>query len=231
MVFHVSSSIDAFWNITLSGDSLFPDCFSLDAEWRVQQADWSILGFLDREKIDKIANSELLLVIIVVIADQALTRLLMDDESSWNILCEDVFERLSIKQTYMNLFSVGYLLAFNNHVARAYRAIDLKLSIGEGTRRRKVIMAVFIVQCRSAFNDILGKCFLEKLDTIASTVHLKAPYHDKEGAPITIGEYLQVTKSNRRIICEKILVLEPWGGDGFNLDSREDEVNLSWTVS
>lgn len=55
--------------------------------------------FLDLEKVDRVPNSDLPLIIVVVIIDLTITRLLVDDESSCNILYEDALESLSLHRT------------------------------------------------------------------------------------------------------------------------------------
>lgn len=80
-ILHISSSIDTFQSISTSNVSSSPDRFLLDNDPGVQQVDRSELGFLDREKIDRMTNSKLPLVIAVVLAIQTLTGLLVDEEA------------------------------------------------------------------------------------------------------------------------------------------------------
>lgn len=54
------------------------------------------LGFLDHRKINGISNFDLPLILVVIIADQKLTRFLVDDKSSCNILYADTFELLDL---------------------------------------------------------------------------------------------------------------------------------------
>lgn len=65
---------------------------------------------------------------MVVIANQALTELLVDNKSSCNVLYEDALDPL--RQTDLNLFDGEDLLAFNDSVTHPYGVTDLTLSIG-----------------------------------------------------------------------------------------------------
>lgn len=116
LAFHVSSTIDALWNVTLSDDSHFSDSFLLYIDTRVQQVDRSYLGFQGKEKINGIVNSEMLLVIATVIFNEALIRLLIDDENSCNILYEDTLELLNLEQTDLDSSDEEDLIAFNDFV-------------------------------------------------------------------------------------------------------------------
>lgn len=55
------------------------------------------LGFLDWENINRITNFDLPLILDVTIIGQNLTRFLIDDGSSSNILYIDALEKLIIK--------------------------------------------------------------------------------------------------------------------------------------
>lgn len=106
MVFHVSSLslISSLKNLTSSNSPLFPNCFLLDYNSRIHQVHKSELGFIDREKINRIINFELALVIALVITNQALIGLLVNYRSSYNVLYEDALELLGLTQTGLNTF-------------------------------------------------------------------------------------------------------------------------------
>lgn len=160
LVFHESSSIDAFWNVTLSDDFPFLDCLLLDADSRVQQIDRSELGFLDSEKIDKITNSGLPLVIEVGIVDLTLTWFLVDGGCSCNVLYEYALESLGFQQIYLSLFTMEGLLAINDLITHPCGAFVLTLSIGEGTSHIIITLSILVVQCISTFKCILGMSVL-----------------------------------------------------------------------
>lgn len=129
-ILHLYSSIEALQNITTSNASPSPYFFLIDIDPRIEKIDQSELRFLDREKIDEIANSELPQVIMVVIPNQALTELLVDTRRSCNVLYEDALDPLGLRQIDLNPFDGEDLLAFNDLVTRPYGVTDLTFSIG-----------------------------------------------------------------------------------------------------
>lgn len=92
-----------------------------------------------------------------------------------------------------------------------------------------IITLIFLViQCRSSFKGILGRSFLEKLDALASTVHLKIAYHDKWGVPITMEEDLRVARRIRKEIPKVILTLTSMDREVIDIDARKSEIRLSF---
>lgn len=61
------------------------------------------------------------------------------------------------------------------------------MTIGERVCERKVILNFIIIQCKSFFRGIPGISFLERLDDVASLVHLKVTYHDAEGRLVSMN--------------------------------------------
>lgn len=64
----------------------------------------------------------------------------------------------------------------------------------------KMALMFLVIQCKSAFKGSLERSFLERLDAVAYTVHLKVTYHNEEGTPVTVGANLQDPRRTRRII-------------------------------
>lgn len=96
------------------------------------------------------------------------------------------------------------LLAFNDSITRPYGAIDLTLSVREGTHQRRVTLLFHMIQCKNAFKCIIGRSLLARLDAVASTVHMKITYDGKDEISITVGADLQESRRIWRII-HKIL--------------------------
>lgn len=108
-----------------------------------------MLGLLNREKIDATLNCDLPLILVVTILDQNLTRVLLDDGISYNILYTDAFEQLVLQKPIMNRYCDGDLLAFNDSISHLYRKIDLTMSLGEGVRERNITLNFFLILCVS----------------------------------------------------------------------------------
>lgn len=97
-----SSPIDTFRSVTISNTSSPFDYFLLNTVFRFQKNDRSNLGFVDLEKIHGISNSDLPLIIAIVIIDLTTTELLVDDRSSYNILYEETLESLGHRRTNLS---------------------------------------------------------------------------------------------------------------------------------
>lgn len=67
----------------------------------------------------------------------------------------------------------------------------LTMSQGERLDERKVTLKFLVILCRSAFKGIIERSFLVKLDVVASPVHLKVAYHDKEGNLTAVNNDLE----------------------------------------
>ncbi|CAI8583153.1 unnamed protein product [Vicia faba] len=87
-------------------------------------------GFLYCEKINRILNFNLPLILAVTITDRNLTIFLVDDRSSGNILYVDTLKLLGIQQAYLNPYNIGDLLAFNESMTHPQGTIDMTLAIG-----------------------------------------------------------------------------------------------------
>lgn len=148
--------------------------------------DWLELVFLDREKINKIMNFNIPLILVVIVADQSMMWFLVDGGSSCNMLYADMLKLLGIQQSDQKPYSGGDLLAFNNSMISHQEMIDLIVADKEGARERKVILNFLIVPCKSAYKGILKNSLLANLDVVALPVHLKITYHDVEGRLVAI---------------------------------------------
>lgn len=58
--------------------------------------------------------------------------------------------------------------------------VNLTLSLGKGVCVRNVTLNFLVISCRSAFEGILMRYFLAKLDLVVTPVHFKITYHDME---------------------------------------------------
>jgi hypothetical protein len=60
-----------------------------------------ILGFGYQELVDGFPNKELPLIIGVTISNHELSRILIDEGSSFNIMYKELFSKLKLKKEYM----------------------------------------------------------------------------------------------------------------------------------
>lgn len=79
---------------------------------------------------------------------------------------------------YLNPCEWGNLLAFKDSSTLPYEIIDLSLSFGDGKKNKRIVKICFLViPCESVYNGILKKLFLDVLEAVAFTVHLKMKYY------------------------------------------------------
>lgn len=62
--------------------------------------------------------------------------------------------------------------------------MDLAVIVGEGDRKRKLVLNFAIRLCNSTFRGILRRSFLARLDVVSSLVDLKETYHEAEQIPV-----------------------------------------------
>lgn len=142
---HISSSTDIFWSTAASNTSSPFDCFLLNTYSKFQQNDRSKLGFVDIEKVEGISNSDLPLIIAVVIIDLIVTRFLVDDMSYFNTLYKETLELVSLYRTNLSPSKGDDLLDFNNLITHPCGVIDLTLLVGEETRHRTVSLPFLVI--------------------------------------------------------------------------------------
>lgn len=82
---------------------------------------------------------------------------------------------------------------------------DLKLSLGEGVCERKVTLSFLVILCWSAFCGICGRSFLERIYAVASPVHMKMWYYNREGELIVFNADLDEVRRNKEVILKDLL--------------------------
>lgn len=156
------------------------------------------------------------MVTAIFIIHLTVTRFLIDDKSSCNILYKKALESLGLHQTDLSPLEGEDLLAFNDSVTHTCRAMDLTLSVREGMRKRTITLTFLVIHYKSAFKGILGRSFLDKLDMVVSMVHLKIAYHEEKGVLSTITTDLQEVE--RILILGDILTSVTKNCDMLDLD-------------
>lgn len=99
-----------------------------------------ILGFHDNEKMDGISNVALPFIVTDVIANYYVSRVLLDDRSSCNLICLDIFAKLDLKQQNLKPCKEESILAFNDSFTRLCEQICLPGILGE--RSKKMIGSI-----------------------------------------------------------------------------------------
>lgn len=81
----------------------------------------------------------------------------------------------------------GNLLAFNESSNHPSVVVELPVSFKEWRDDKTVSIWFLVISCESVYNTFLGTVFLEKLDAMVSTIHMKMKYHNNFDKRVVIS--------------------------------------------
>jgi hypothetical protein len=111
------------------------------------------------------------LVVTLAIANHNIHRVLVNTESSADIIYKSAFELMSIDQGKL-VPTRGPLVGFSGEQVLPMGAIELPVMAGTSPRQKTIMVKFLVVDGRSAYNVILGRPALNDLGAITSTTHL-----------------------------------------------------------
>ncbi|KAK2997506.1 hypothetical protein RJ639_026438 [Escallonia herrerae] len=123
------------------------------------------------------------LVITIKAGNFDVKRVLIDNGSSAEILFHDAFEKMNIPTDRLRKMDTP-LYGFSNHPVAAEGIIALPVVIGTPLAQANFMLDFVVVKVPSAYNAILGRPSLNRLQAVVSTYHLKMKFPTKHG----IGE-------------------------------------------
>ncbi|KAK3022628.1 hypothetical protein RJ639_046607 [Escallonia herrerae] len=123
------------------------------------------------------------LVITIKAGNFDVKRVLIDNESSAEILFHDAFKKMNIPTDRLRKMDTP-LYGFSNHPVAAEGIIALPVAIGTPPAQANFKLDFVVVKVPSAYNAILGRPALNQLQAVVSTYHLKMKFPTKHG----IGE-------------------------------------------
>lgn len=169
--------------LTKKEESLSQISLKSTSQIEMRKNNMSIFGFQDHNKVDEIPNVTLPLIITTTIVNHFISGMLMDDESSFNLIYLRVFTELGLSKQDIEPCEIQSLIAYNDSSTRPYGQIDLLVCLRE--ERNKITMSdcFFVIPYGSVYNDILGRSFLATLYTLAFTAHLKMKYQSVPNKP------------------------------------------------
>ncbi|XP_042974738.1 uncharacterized protein LOC122306375 [Carya illinoinensis] len=115
------------------------------------------------------------LVVTLVIANYITRRVLIDNESSANILFLEAFVKMGISANKLTP-SPTPLKGFFRDTIQPAEAITLPVTTGTGELIATTMTDFLVVKAPSSFNAILGRQILNHLKAITSTYHLKMKF-------------------------------------------------------
>ncbi|KAK3037796.1 hypothetical protein RJ639_030715 [Escallonia herrerae] len=123
------------------------------------------------------------LVITIKAGNFDVKRVLIDNGSSAEILFHDAFEKMNIPTDRLRKMDTP-LYGFSNHPVAAEGIIALPVAIGTPPAQANFMLDFVVVKVPSAYNAILGRPALNRLQAVVSTYHLKMKFPTEHG----IGE-------------------------------------------
>ncbi|KAK3003531.1 hypothetical protein RJ639_018380 [Escallonia herrerae] len=148
------------------------------------------------------------LVITIKAGNFDVKRVLIDNGSSTEILFHDAFEKMNIPTDRLRKMEAP-LYGFSNHPVAVEGIIALPVAIGTPPAQANLMLDFVVVKVPSAYNAILGRPALNRLQAVVSTYHLKMKFPTEHG----IGEVKGDQTTARQCYNKEALIIE---------DLRED---------
>ncbi|KAK3020962.1 hypothetical protein RJ639_046326 [Escallonia herrerae] len=123
------------------------------------------------------------LVVTIKARNFDVKHVLIDNGSSVEILFHDAFEKINIPTDRLRKMEAP-LYGFSNHPVATEGIIALPVAIGTPPTQANLMLDFVVVKIPSAYNAILGRPALNRLQAIVSTYHLKMKFPTEHG----IGE-------------------------------------------
>ena len=111
------------------------------------------------------------LVIRVVVANKTIHRVLVDNESSADIIFASAFDKMGIGREKLELVN-AYLRGFSGERVLPLRSIQLVLTLGDPPCQATMTVRFLIVDAPSAYNMLLGRPSLNAIRAIPSAYHM-----------------------------------------------------------
>ncbi|GKE18186.1 hypothetical protein Tco_1425763, partial [Tanacetum coccineum] len=116
-----------------------------------------------------------------MIEDHQVRRILVDDKSSLEIMYEHYFRNLSVNIRSRLRRCRAPLIGFSGETYHPLGIIDLRVTMREAGKNKKVLMEFAIVKCRSPYNIIIGRTRMRSLRAVGSTIHSMIKFLTNQG--------------------------------------------------
>ena len=127
------------------------------------------------------------LVIKAMIAKNNVHRMLIDNESSVDILYFQAFERMELKVNDLKP-SLNLVYGFTGDSVIPLGVISLPMTLGEYPRQSYVMAGFLVIDQPSAFNVVLGRPSLRELRAVTSIHHLLMKFPTPHGVGEVKGD-------------------------------------------
>ncbi|XP_019434088.1 PREDICTED: uncharacterized protein LOC109340804 [Lupinus angustifolius] len=129
------------------------------------------ITFDDRDYEGVVRGHDDPLVITAKLNNKKVSRLFIDQGSSAYIIFQDLFEKMELHDRDLLPYD-GQLVGFSGQRITPRGYVEIWQTIGDHPMSRTVQTKFLVVQCDSAYNAIIGRPTLNRLEAIVSTPHL-----------------------------------------------------------
>lgn len=136
------------------------------------------------------------LVITAQVSPVDMRRIMIDNNSSVDILYSYAYQRLDVEGRKMEVGQESLLYGFSNDLVLVLGTIELSVTFGTATQQVQIDIKFFVVQVDSAYITILGQTTLVTLQAVTSMPHFKIKFPMLNG----IGEVKGIWTSPEGVI-------------------------------
>ena len=124
-------------------------------------------------------------VISVVTAGRKVHRVLVDQGSSADVMFLSTFNKLRLSPNLLRPYT-GCLYGFGDNQVEVRGYLELRTTFTDGEASRTEHIRYLVVNANSAYNILLGRPALNRLNAVSSTRHMKIKLPDLSGKVIVI---------------------------------------------
>jgi len=155
-------------------------------EERISGEPWeSDLVFRRADLLDVIPHDNDPVVISVVTAGRKVHRVLVDQGSSADVMFWSTFNKLRLSPDLLSPYT-GCLYGFGDNQVEVRGYLELRTTLTDGEASRTESIRYLVVNAHSAYNILLGRPALNRLNAVSSTRHMKMKLPDLSGKVIVV---------------------------------------------
>ena len=124
-------------------------------------------------------------VISVVTVGRKVHRVLVDQGSSADVMFWSTFNKLRLSSDLLSPYT-GCLYGFGDNQVEVRGYLELRTTFTDGEASRTESIRYLVVNANSAYNILLGRPALNRLNAVSSTCHMKMKLSDLSGKVIVI---------------------------------------------
>ncbi|XP_068476921.1 uncharacterized protein [Phaseolus vulgaris] len=155
-------------------------------EERISGNPWeSDLVFTRTNLQDVVPHDNDSVVISVVTVGKKVHKVLVDQGSSADVMFWSTFNKLRLSLDVLRPYT-GCLYGFADNQVEVGGYLELRTTFSDGAASRTEKIRYLVINSNSAYNILLGRLALNRLNAVASTRHMKMKLPDLSGKVIVI---------------------------------------------